>query len=187
MVACRHRCERQSPYTGHHLVTLGGPHHPIWSCFPYSSACPRPSVKPVYRTDLLQSLHERMDANHDGYVTFQELSATARSMVVPKGTLPAPSVESRVARRQFDLADADHDGRISLKEAVESADRSFADADTDHDGILSQEERGAYAAQILFALQAEMSGWKAPPCQAGAACGTALPRSRQDGAGSKRP
>lgn len=133
------------------------------------------------------ALHERMDANHDGYVTFQELSTTAHSMVVPKGALPAPSVESRVARRQFDLADADHDGRISLKEAVEGADRSFADADTDHDGILSQDERGTYAAQILLALQAEMSGWKAPPCRPGAACGTALPRSRQDSAGSKRP
>jgi len=118
------------------------------------------------------ALHQRLDANHDGFVTFEEINASAISMVSPTGRLRGPSRDNPVARTQFRLADTNHDGRISLQDAIESADRSFTEADTNHDGILSQDERGAYAARTLAALQADIATWKAPPCQPGAACAT---------------
>ncbi|MEA1084420.1 EF-hand domain-containing protein [Sphingomonas sp. CD22] len=119
------------------------------------------------------ALHQRMDADHDSYVTFAEIRAAAGAMVLPKGSPPAPPADDRFARSQFDLADTDHDRRISLEEAIAGADRAFTEADIDHDGALSAEERGAYAARAVAALQADMAGWKPLPCKPGAACATA--------------
>jgi hypothetical protein len=133
------------------------------------------------------ALHRRLDANHDGFVTFEEIIASAISMVSPTGRLPGRPMDNPVARAQFKLADADHDGRISLQEAIEGADRSFIEADTNHDNILSQEERGAYAARTLAALQADIATWKAPPCQPGAACATSAANHARENRAQQHP
>jgi hypothetical protein len=41
----------------------------------------------------------------------------------------------------FDMADANHDGRITLAEATDAAARHFDQADLNHDGKLTPDER----------------------------------------------
>jgi hypothetical protein len=124
---------------------------------------------------LALALHRRMDANHDGYVTYAEMRAVALALFMPKGQ-PATTVklpDDPIGRAEFERADTDHDGRISMEEAIAGADRAFDEADTNHDGVVSAEEHGAYAARSLGALQKEMGNWKPLPCQPGATCATA--------------
>ena len=133
------------------------------------------------------ALHRRMDTNHDGYVTFAEVGAAALAMVGPQGQSVGPPADDRFARSQFELADTNHDGRISLEEATAGADQAFAEADTDDDGVLSTQERGAYSALAMAALQAEMATWRPLPCRPGAACATARSGSKLMGTASKSP
>ena len=119
------------------------------------------------------ALHRRMDANHDGFVTYAEMREFALAAIFPKGQIPDRLPNDRLARAEFDRADIDHDGRISIQEAMTGADRSFAEADTDQDGLLTQMERGAYGARALATLQKEIATWKPLPCQPRAACATA--------------
>jgi len=133
------------------------------------------------------ALHQRTDANHDGYVTFAETRAAALAMVAPQGQSIALPADDRFARSQFNRADINHDGRISFKEAMAGADRAFAEADTDHDGVLSPQERGAYAAGALAVLEAQMATWKPLTCRPGAACATARSRSQSTGIVPKSP
>ncbi|VVS96630.1 conserved hypothetical protein [Sphingomonas sp. EC-HK361] len=117
--------------------------------------------------------HRRMDANHDGFVTYAEMREFALAAIFPKGQIPERLPNDRMARAEFDRADIDHDGRISIQEAIAGADRAFAEADTDHDGLLTEQERGAYGARALVNLQKEIATWKPLPCQPRAACATA--------------
>lgn len=119
------------------------------------------------------ALHHRLDANRDGFVTYREMRDAAQAMVLPQAQPPASLPNDPKLRAEFDRADSDHDGRISPAEAIAGADRTFADADTDHDGVLTLQERGAYAALALAALERETSTWKPLPCSSGAACATA--------------
>ena len=124
---------------------------------------------------LALALHRRMDANHDGYLTYAEIRATALALFMSKGqpTATVKLPEDPVGRAAFERADTDHDGRISVGEAIAGADRAFDEADTNHDGVVSAEEHGAYAVRSLAALQKEMAKWKPLPCQPGALCATA--------------
>jgi Ca2+-binding EF-hand superfamily protein len=83
-----------------------------------------------------QMVFEQLDANHDGFVTQDEVDAFTKLM----GN--NPRLAARVAKL-FAEADANHDGKISAAEAKARADAAFDAADTNHDGILSPEERQA--------------------------------------------
>lgn len=121
--------------------------------------------------------HNRLDANHDGFVTYAEMLAASLAMIMPKAQISEQLPNDRIAHAEFDRADSDHDGRISADEAIAGANRIFDEADTDHNGLLTPQERGAYMARWLATLQREISTWKPLPCQPGAACSTARYRS----------
>lgn len=116
-------------------------------------------------------MQARLDTNHDGYVTFEELRSSPLGWSSPK--LPAGAVEAadRIARAEFDKNDADHDGRLSLAEAIAAADRNFAEADTNHNGLLTLKERIAFRRRKMEGVRSEMAGMHLT-CQPGAACET---------------
>ncbi|TPG51980.1 EF-hand domain-containing protein [Sphingomonas glacialis] len=127
--------------------------------------------------------HDRLDVNHDGFVTYAEMLAATLAMIMPKAQITEQLPNDRMAHAEFDRADGNHDGRISADEAVAGANMIFDKGDTDHNGLLTPQERGAYMARWLAALQREISAWKPLPCQPGAACSTARHSS---GSGLKR-
>lgn len=99
------------------------------------------------------AFHKRMDANKDGYVTQDELARY--TAVLLKG---APIPETDAAHPLppqslvlFAAADTDHDGRISLAEAVAAARRDFDLQDTNHDGVVTPAERMAFVTRIAKA------------------------------------
>lgn len=86
-----------------------------------------------------EMLFNRMDANHDGVVTQDEVDQLTKAMTAQMGNT---GMAERIARTLAD-ADADHDGKITLAEAKASADRRFDAADANHDGVLTPDERRA--------------------------------------------
>jgi len=87
-----------------------------------------------------QMVFEQLDANHDGFVTQDEVDAFSRLMG------DNPRITGRVTR-MFGEADANHDGKVSAAEAKARADAAFDTADANHDGTLSPEERQAARAK----------------------------------------
>jgi tellurite resistance protein len=83
-----------------------------------------------------QMVFDQLDANHDGFVTQDEIDAFTKLMG------DNPRIVGRVTR-MFTESDANHDGKVSAAEAKAHADAAFDAADTNHDGILSPEERQA--------------------------------------------
>ena len=87
-----------------------------------------------------QMVFEQLDANHDGSITQDEISAFTKMMG------DNPHIVGRVTR-MFAEADANHDGKLTAAEAKARADAAFDTADTNHDGVLSPEERQAARAK----------------------------------------
>jgi Ca2+-binding EF-hand superfamily protein len=107
------------------------------------------------------ALFDRMDANHDGYVSRDEFARAPmreeRRIVFRDGR----GSDSRAAApggggmrgmrmgmgmgglrgRMFEMADANRDGRVTLQEATNAALRHFDTADVNRDGRLTPEER----------------------------------------------
>jgi hypothetical protein len=80
-----------------------------------------------------------MDANGDGMVSREEMTAS-RQQAPAQAVDPTPgTVIERVMRR----ADKNGDGALSREEFA-GRDELFADADANADGVLSAEELGAY-------------------------------------------
>jgi hypothetical protein len=95
-----------------------------------------------------QAMFDRMDLDHDGFVTLDEMSAFAAARA-PKtaGATKVPAASAFV-KEMFADADADHDGRISVAESKAAADRGFDETDTNHDGLVSPAERMAAAQDV---------------------------------------
>ena len=86
---------------------------------------------PQTRAEMEQSIQGRFaarDANHDGFLTADELGANGAAAIA--------------------RLDTDHDGKISLAEASAAMLAMFDRADTNHDGIVTPEERAAAEAQM---------------------------------------
>lgn len=118
-----------------------------------AAATDNPNMRDETRADAegrAATMFARMDINHDGVVTLDEIGAfmTARSSARTSGALPPVPP---MAKAMFDDADADHDGRISAEESKAAADRGFDDADTDHDGVVTPAERMAVTQDVLKA------------------------------------
>lgn len=99
------------------------------------------------------AFHRRMDANRDGYVTQDELARYTTLLLqgapIPETDAAHPLPPQSLAL--FAAADTDHDGRISLAEAVEAARRDFDLQDTNHDGVVTPAERMAFVTRIAKA------------------------------------
>ena len=98
---------------------------------------------------------DRLDTNKDGMVSRDEFMSAKprieeRRMIVmregPGGEAGGPA-KMRMHRmgmglhgRLFDMADANHDGKVSLQEATDAALRHFDMADANHDGKITPDE-----------------------------------------------
>jgi hypothetical protein len=113
------------------------------SAFPLAAQPPAPAGGPPHipstRAEMDQAIQQRFaarDANHDGFLTADELGERAP--------------------RALERLDADHDGKISAAESRNGQLALFDLADSNHDGTLSDAERQA-------AMAAMMSGASPPP------------------------
>jgi len=112
-------------------------------------------------------IFDQLDTNHDGNISRQEFMAhrpqvrEERVIVMrdgPQGAAgaPVPPLEGhpgmmrmhmhmagmgRLGGQLFEMADANHDGRVSLAEAQAAALAHFDKVDLNHDGKLTPEER----------------------------------------------
>lgn len=112
-------------------------------------------------------IFDQLDTNHDGNISRQEFMARKprvreeRVIVMrdgPEGAAgaPMPPLEGhpgmmrmhmhmagmgRLGGQLFEMADANHDGRVSLAEAQAAALAHFDKADLNHDGKITPEER----------------------------------------------
>jgi hypothetical protein len=107
------------------------------------------------------AIFDRLDTNHDGNISRQEFMAAnserreQRVIIMRDGSEAAPGTpgEPGMMRmhamgagmhfggRLFDMADANHDGRLTLQEAEAAALAHFDKADLNHDGKITPEER----------------------------------------------
>jgi len=111
------------------------------------------------------AIFDRLDTNHDGSISRQEFTSAApqvrqeRVMIIrngPDGGPPmpgGPGMEGMKMRMHgegmghgfgghlFDMADANHDGRLTLQEAEAAALAHFDKADLNHDGKITPDER----------------------------------------------
>jgi hypothetical protein len=110
----------------------------------------------VHRPDRA-AMFDRLDANHDGSISRQEFMAAQpqlehRVMIFrngPDGRPGEPGMKMHMrgmgmggmGGHMFEMADANHDGRVSLQEAEAAALAHFDRADLNHDGKLTPDER----------------------------------------------
>jgi Ca2+-binding EF-hand superfamily protein len=112
------------------------------------------------------AMFDKLDTNKDGSITRQEFMAAKsevheRRVIVMRdgpgdGDQPVevdggpgePHVKiirrydmGGMHGRMFEMADANHDGRVSLAEMTDAAVHHFDEADANHDGTLTPEER----------------------------------------------
>jgi Ca2+-binding EF-hand superfamily protein len=113
-----------------------------------------PPLPPMPHMDR-KAMFDRLDTNHDGMISRQEFDAHAqireeRRVVMhrgPDGKLDMAgmgrmhAMAMRMHSRMFDMADANHDGKVSLQEMTDAALRHFDMADANHDGRITPEER----------------------------------------------
>jgi len=106
-----------------------------------------------------KAMFDRLDTNHDGMISRQEFDAHAeireeRRVVLmhggphgAPGMPPTPDMKrfhemgARMHGHMFEMADANHDGRVSLQEMTDAALRHFDMADANHDGRITPDER----------------------------------------------
>jgi hypothetical protein len=100
---------------------------------------------PVTRDTYLAMQKERfeaMDANHDGIVTKDELTAQIAARM---GSAPPPERIDAL----FKTMDTDGDGKATAAEVTAAAEARFATMDANHDGTLSEDEFRAGMSQMM--------------------------------------
>lgn len=98
-----------------------------------------------------RGMFDRMDANHDGNISRAEFDAMpmhrAHDMAMGAGgnsdgmMMKHGGKMGGMGGRMFDMADANHDGRVTMQEATNAALRHFDMADVNRDGQLTPDER----------------------------------------------
>ena len=100
---------------------------------------------PISRADYMargKAQFDAADANHDGVLTKEELSAV---MTAQMGGAPSQQMVDTI----FGAMDTDHDGKVAAAEAEKLRGDRFDKADANHDGTLSSEEMEAARAAAM--------------------------------------
>jgi Ca2+-binding EF-hand superfamily protein len=107
----------------------------------------------AHRADMMEGRFKAMDTDANGSISKAEFDAAhagspeggpqRRAMMQHDGAHRGMKAPGGMGERMFDRADADKDGRVSLKEALARPLERFDAADTNKDGTLSAEERQA--------------------------------------------
>jgi Ca2+-binding EF-hand superfamily protein len=89
----------------------------------------------------------RFDTNHDGAISraeFEAARAQREQQTADNGSHPSGMRHmAGFSGRMFDMADVNHDGKVTLQEATQAALQHFDAADTNHDGVLTPDEMRA--------------------------------------------
>ncbi|HEX4739685.1 MAG TPA: EF-hand domain-containing protein [Allosphingosinicella sp.] len=107
------------------------------AAFAQAPAAPQPAPASMTRAQMQQMIQDRfkaMDANHDGALTQDELTAGGG--------------DAQRATAMMQRMDTNHDGKITLDEITARQMAAFDAADTNHDGTLTAEERAAAMAKM---------------------------------------
>jgi len=115
---------------------------------------------------MVQDRFARADANHDGFVTREELDAA----MAAEGRGAGGRGPGRGGRgNMFDRADANHDGKLTADELAAPFLARFDRVDANHDGTISPEEREAAMAAMRARWQERRGGGDeaGPPPQDG--------------------
>jgi Ca2+-binding EF-hand superfamily protein len=89
----------------------------------------------------------RFDTNHDGVISRAEFDAARgqrEERMADNGSHSGGMPHmAGFSGRMFDMADTNHDGKVTLQEATQAALQHFDSADANHDGILTPDEMRA--------------------------------------------
>ena len=91
------------------------------------------------------AMFDMIDTNHDGSISRDEFARAPMNHGMGSGKMGGGdhgSIGGGMAR-MWSMADANHDGRVTLKEATDMALMRFDRMDANHDGQVTPEERGA--------------------------------------------
>lgn len=98
-----------------------------------------PAVK---RGDVItraETMFDKADTNHDGYLTLDEYHRVLAAIAKAKGATPTPKGWAAVDA-QFATVDQHHTGRIPRAEFVAAAVAHTDGADLNHDGVITPDE-----------------------------------------------
>jgi len=123
---------------------------------------------------------DRLDTNKDGNISRDEFSRAHEERIerrvvlkdgqpLPEGVAPPPGMPHKGMRmhrmgggmmggQMFEMADANHDGRVSLQEATDAAVKHFDMADANHDGRITPDERKQMRIQFIEKRRAPKAG-----------------------------
>jgi len=119
-----------------------------------TTTVPKPAADgSVTRAQLQAEVRQafnRADTNHDGYMSRAEfavrMGAVINSAPARLGTTPTKEQAQRMldaANAAFNDVDTNHDGKLSLAEAMYRPLKAFDAMDTNHDGVLTLDEKRA--------------------------------------------
>lgn len=110
-----------------------------------------PAIGPAwaYTDKEITQIFRMLDTNGDGKVTREEYSANKVAILyrnAPKGDTTLTFEQTRVSRKFFDAADADHDGTLSPVEAMDAL--RFEAVDTDRKGYITLDDLRRFLTSI---------------------------------------
>ena len=89
------------------------------------------------------AMFDMIDTNHDGSISRDEFARAPMNHGMGGGMSGGKMGGGGGMARMWSMADANHDGRVTLKEATDMALMRFDRMDANHDGQVTPEERAA--------------------------------------------
>lgn len=101
-------------------------------------------LSPAEHATGAQTMFEAMDANKDGKVTADEMTAAHEKVAVKKATKT-----ELTAAQKIKVIDLDNDGALSSAEHANGSATMFSKMDSDKDGFISKAEMAAGHAAMM--------------------------------------